>query len=494
MRRAQPQVSALRVAGAGTALVGVAALAAFALVALVHIADNYHVDHVAGAWMALAAYADDGTLYPPLHDDGVFGGTRYMPLGIVLNAGAAAVSGEYLVSGKLLALVTVSALLALVYVLARRLGCERGISVGVVGAVIATFPALFAATTVYGDALAVTLQVAAITLVARDTSRRAAVAAGILAGLAVSAKVTAVWGGGAVLIWLLVRHRRGAFPCLAAAAASALVVLLGTDALSHGRFHENVLELGGVEGVRDLLAEAPAKLWELSLASAPGALLLAPPAVACVAIAAVRGRLEIVDVALVLASVVTIVVMADVGTGFNHLLDLAVLLPLVIAAAYARSEAIGPRLALVAALAAATLASLADVRQDVHEAAVAAVQRSTPERLRPPALHTTVAAPILSEDPTIPVQRGARPTILDSYMLLRVLRREPARRRELIARLARHEFATIVLIMDLDLDDPWWSKSHFGISVARAIDRHYRFDRKVPGPVFAYRLYVPRRE
>ena len=143
-------------------------------------------------------------------------------------------------------------------------------------------------------------------------------------------------------------------------------------------------------------------------------------------------------------------------------------------------------------LGAAIVVSLVDVRSNIREAAVIAAERATPEKLRPPALSEDVARPILSEDPSILVQRGERPVVLDAFMLLRVLRREPERRRELIGRLARREFATVVLIMDLDLGDPWWSQSHFGIEVARAIDRHYRFERKVPGPVFAYRLLVPR--
>lgn len=491
MRRALRELPGRPVLLAANALLGLAALAAVALVALVHLADNFHIDHVAGAWMALAAYANDGTLYPPLHADGVFGGTRYMPLGIVLNAGAARVSGEYVVSGKLVALVTVVALLAIVYALARRLTCERALAIGAVGAVIATFPVLFAATSIYGDALAVVLQLGAISVVARDTSRRAALFAGVLAALAVTAKFSALWGGGAVLIWLLLRERRLIPAYLAAAAATALVVLFGAEALSHGRLHENVLELGGADGISGLLTDVPAKLWELLLARAPGTLVLAPFAVAGIVGAAMARRLEIVDIALVLASLMTFVVMADVGTDFNHLLDLAVLVPLVVASAYGRSQAAPRRLVLAAALVAATAVSLVDVRREVREAGVIAVQRSTPDRLVKPALRVPIAAPILSEDPSILVERRERPAVLDSFMLLRVLRRDPDRERELVARLARHEFATVVLITDLDLGDPWWSESHFGIDVARAIDRYYRFDRKVPGPVFAYRLHVP---
>lgn len=92
------------------AVVGVVPLLAFVLLAVLHLRDTYHLNHVAGARMALAAYADDGVLYPPLFDDGVFGGTRYAPLGIGLHALAAQVTGEHLVSGKAVSLLLALAL------------------------------------------------------------------------------------------------------------------------------------------------------------------------------------------------------------------------------------------------------------------------------------------------------------------------------------------------------------------------------------------------
>jgi hypothetical protein len=475
------------------ACAGLAAVALVALVALVHLTDNYHLDHVAGAWMGLAAYANDGMLYAPLHADGVFGGTRYMPLGIGLNAAGAAISGEYLVSGKLIALLTVAALLATVYVLVRRQNCERAVALGTVGAVIATFTALFAATTICGDALAVTLQLAAVSAVASGTSRRMAVLAGVLVALAFAAKFSALWGAATVLVWLLIHERRQLPGFLAAAAATVLVALACAELMSDGRFHENVLALGGGADIGRLVSDTPGKTFDLLLDHAPGTLLLVPFALVVVAVDAVRRRLAIVDIALVAAALVTVVIMTDVGVGFNHLLDLVVLVPLVVASGYG---GLGPnplRLVLVAALTAATAVSLFDLRHDLREAADIAIHRTTPDRLRTPALDVRLAAPVLSEDPVIPVERGETPTVLDSYMLLRVLRRHPTWRRELVARIARREFGTVVLITDLDLDDPWWSESHLGIEVATEIDRQYRFARKVPGPVFAYRLYVPRR-
>jgi hypothetical protein len=51
--------------------------------------------------MNLAKYANEGVLYPPLLDGQHYGGTHWTPLPILLNAGAARLTGEYLTSGKL---------------------------------------------------------------------------------------------------------------------------------------------------------------------------------------------------------------------------------------------------------------------------------------------------------------------------------------------------------------------------------------------------------
>ena len=478
---------------AGTTAAAVCALAAFVLVALVHVDDNFHVDHVAGARLGLVAYALDGTFYPPLHADGFYGGTRYMPLGIGLDTLAARIGGDALVAAKLLAMTTLAALLAVAFALARTLGAGRFLALGAVGAIVATPTALFAGTTIYGDVLAVALQLGAITLVAHRPSRRAVVGAGLLAALAFTAKLTALWGLAAVVVWLVIHDRRR-LPAFAAAALATAVLVLGiAELVSQGRLHDNLLALSGADtiGLREVVGEAPEKAWNLLRASAPGTLLLLPIAAAVVAIGLVRRQPAIADVALIAAAAMTLVVMSDVGAGFNHLLDLAVLVPLVVAGGCARPGAQRLAIGVTAAVVLAIAISLLDQRKDVREAAMQLVDGETPHHLRPPAFSSVLTAPVFSEDPTTEVQRGRRPVALDSYMLLRILREHPAWRRELADRFQRREFASVVLIADLDLEDPWWSRSHLGIDVARAIDANYRLARRIRGPVFAYRLLVP---
>jgi hypothetical protein len=100
-------------------VLAVVALVAVVFIAVVHAADRYAVDHASGARIALARYATEGTLYPPLVGDGRFGGTRFMPLPILVHAAAARATGEYLESGKAVAYATMLALGTALVVLRR---------------------------------------------------------------------------------------------------------------------------------------------------------------------------------------------------------------------------------------------------------------------------------------------------------------------------------------------------------------------------------------
>src|SRR5678815_4893995 len=54
-----------------------------------HARDRYFLNHVSGIRMALARSVDAGVLSPPLYGGSNYGGTRIMPLSILLHASAA---------------------------------------------------------------------------------------------------------------------------------------------------------------------------------------------------------------------------------------------------------------------------------------------------------------------------------------------------------------------------------------------------------------------
>jgi hypothetical protein len=175
MRRALP-----------AALGGIGALAilSWLVVLVVHLGDRYEVGHVAGAWMALAANAEGGVLYPELFDGERYGGTRNMPMFFTLHAGLARVTGEYLISGKLLTLGFALLLLSVVFLALRRLGCSRPVALGMTALIVLTATGLRTSATIRGDVAAVALQIAAIEIAMRrrrDVWLGAAVTAALFA-------------------------------------------------------------------------------------------------------------------------------------------------------------------------------------------------------------------------------------------------------------------------------------------------------------------------
>ena len=138
--------------GAGLVVSALAATAV-AFVAVVHLDDRYAIDHASGARIALARYADHGVLYPPLVGEDTFGGTRFMPLPVMLHAALSRLTGEYLVSGKLLAVIAMLAVAVVMFVVLRRNDCPVPLAVGLVSVVATTQTGLLAATGLRADSL-----------------------------------------------------------------------------------------------------------------------------------------------------------------------------------------------------------------------------------------------------------------------------------------------------------------------------------------------------
>lgn len=489
---------ALRIGCAGIAS---ALLAAAALLALVHLDDRYRVDQVAGTWTALARYAAEGTLYPPLYDGERFGGTRYMPLQIELHAGLARVTGDELLAGKLLALLIAAALVGiLLYVLVHELAVPVWVSLLLVAALVASPLGVLTVTSIRGDALAVVLQLAALALFARGP-RSYAVVAGLLCAAAVLAKLSALWAPAAIVACLLLRRDRARLLPFAAAFGVPLGVALGlVEAVTRGRFSDNVLGISAASayGPGEALRTVPTKLFTLLDIGADPLSLLLPLALAGLVLAA-RGRaLSPYHLAFVAAGVITVALLADPGTTYNHLLDLGALTVVLVGLLWAEHARAGSFAALavpVVALWAATASYALGMHVEAKEAVSVAIGRSSASYPREPlAGRIRPDERLLSEEPWIPVSLDRLPTVVDPYALLRIAEEHPEWEAELVRRLDGGAFDHVVLRYDhvatdgrIDLAAPWWHNQNFGPTIVAAIARNYRFREAVEG----YALYAP---
>jgi hypothetical protein len=483
----------IRWLSAALVLVSTGVLGACALLGAAHVHDRYKLDHVSGARIALAQYVNDGTLYPELDDGRFYGGTRFMPLPILLHAAAAKLTGEYLGSGKLLGYAAMAALLGLIFVLLRGLRCPLPIAVALVATIVATRTGLAAAMDLRADILPLLLQVLAVAVVARTRGPTATIAAAALAATALFCKLSAVWAPLAIALWLLATDRRRLGWFAAAYGALAMAFLVLFIAASDGRILENVfgLSTAGIQGIGSVL-RAPYVLVRLLVEQATGAWVLLP-AVAVAGWLAFRERRPTIWLVSLLCCVgVLLVVLTDAGTGWNQLIDPVVLTVLVVGELAGRRWP-DPAAAAVPAIIAivllwVNLGGLAVTIVPDLQPALADLRGARHYSPEPLAGRATAATPLLSEDPYVPVSLGQRPVVLDPFMLLRIGRRDPAATQRLVDRIRAQEFELVVLVVPLQpVDQQWWSEVHFGSDVAQALADSYEPD----GTVEGYLLYRP---
>jgi hypothetical protein len=215
-------------------------------------------------------------------------------------------------------------------------------------------------------------------------------------------------------------------------------------------------------------------------------------------LAAVERRPNVYHLSFVIALAILLVVLADPGTYYNHLLDVSVLAVILVGDLWKRSGGITsagavPVVILTALVWALVVGYTADVKPAAHEAADLLVGRldRAPYAKTAPAGTFRRSDRVLSEDPYVPLSLGRRPVVLDAFMLLRTLQDHPAWRRALIARIEAHRFDKIVLLQQIDRSG-WWRDIHFGLPVADAIRHNYVLWRRPPDWRNLW-IYVPRR-
>ena len=506
-----PALARLAVALLWVAGAGVVAAATIGVAREFGRADQ--INHVSGAWTGLAMYVvDEGVLYPPLYDDETqrYGGTRFGPLSICLNAFAARVTGEFVRSGKFVAASAMIGLLGLLYVALRRAGCAPAVAWSLVGCVILSHTALRGSMQIRGDTIPCALQLAALLLMwggveglpehgaKRRRSQRARLhLAAVLCALAVAFKLSAIWGTCAIGLWLLATDRRQlavfcivwwiVFPALA----------IGFHLATDGRMVESMFGLttAGLGDDAISLRERLLKPVQFIYNFARPIWPLLPLIVLSIATAAVRRIIEPGTIALACALGILLIVLWDSGAQYNHLLDVVVLAPLPIGWLWRRAaidEGMSLGQGIIAAVIAGALVTgvAAYLPHPYRDGGGTPVTTDdTCDDAMAPFRCALEGKSILAEDPYIPVSLGEIPVVLDPWMLQRIDRARPELVDPLIDRIRAREFDAIVVFRRVeDHLEGWYTRNHFGRRVADAIVDHYAWEREVRGE----HIYVPR--
>ncbi len=313
--------------------------------------------------------------------------------------------------------------------------------------------------------------------------------------LAFGAKPTALTAAAAAVAALVLRRaRRGALALAGLVSALALAAVAVTDALSAGRFLAGLRELATAGATAGTVVRAPLRLAEqLALGDPAGLVLALGAAVALAAslhplLRAVRAGAD--DPRLVPALWLAaawggaLVVFATPGTGVNHLLEVeaasAALLGAT-ASAPGRARTLARAWAPAAALAGLAVA-LALWRADASSSRLAELRGVV--RALPP------GAPVLSEDPLVPLLAGERPYLLDPFTIRLTAARAPEVWAPLADAIRHGAFPSVVLFEDLasPASDRWYAEGNLGLPLAAEIRRGYRR----AGGFGRYHLYLPR--
>ena len=366
------------------AVAAVAVLVSIATLAVVHVDDRYGVGAAGGVWMGLSSALRDGVLYPAVYANGFYGGTRYMPLPIILEAGAGTISNELLVSAKVLIYAVGGGLFIVLYVVARRRGAPWQIAVGLIAAVLATTAGVMTTLGVRWDSLATLLQLGAVAVVVEhERSHRRVAVSGVLCAFAITAKISALWAPIALVIWLAVVARRSLGTFLGSLIGSCIALGLLFEGLSSGRLSLNMrlFAFGGTDSAPAF--EGVHRLYQFALRDQREGAALILVAVIGVIFAALRRRIGPYEVGFVASIAILLVVMRDGGAYENHLIDLLVLTSAVVAGMWqaapsGRGRLVLQSLVIVAILAATVLASRYTILPDMR-AALAHELRGRPD-------------------------------------------------------------------------------------------------------------------
>ena len=240
-----------------------------------------------------------------------------------------AAGGELLAPAKLVDLLSSVALVSVLVAVLVRLGAGVVLSLALAATVITTQVFLIAGTGIRPESMPTALQLGAVALVAFSPRRAAIALAAVLCAAAVLFKVSALWAPIAIAVWLIAYRRPGLLTFMALFAAGTAGLLVAFGIASDGRMFNNLLQPGGPVLSPVGVVKAPLKTGELLSQYAQSSFVLLPVALLGVFFATRRSRPSIFGTGLVVATGIILVLMADVGGDYNHLLDFVVLLPVV---------------------------------------------------------------------------------------------------------------------------------------------------------------------
>jgi len=421
-----------------------------------------------GVWAGLAVDLADGTLYRPVHDETGFGGTRYMPLQFILHAIMLSIINHPAIAAHMVVLASAIALFVCLYKFLRAYDLPTTIAGASATIAMGALTIQYGLISTRGDLLAAALSLWGVVLGAKCTPKnvwRTLTPAALLFALAFMAKFTTVFGVASVVLFFALngrlRHAVGLGALTAALAAGLLCV---THVVSEGRALESFLACaaGGTSVVDFMLSP-----FKFLYAARVDVSFLMFFACACMALFKRRRLLnDLPSLLFVFTTIATIVIMASPGTDLSHMIDLQMASVALIAVQASQSASPkGLKWGLpVAGFAGAISIALTAL---VFTAIVGESRWVQQDRIM--AIVGKGDAPMLADDPWVPILAEEHPFVLDTFAVRTASEQRPEVAEDLFAKLDQHFFRAVVLYIPNHLRDyeesingTWRGKRWFG--------------------------------
>lgn len=426
----------------------------------------------------------DGIFYRPLFGPHGYGGTRYMPLYFILQAGLMKLGFTPMVASWCLSIFSLTALLSSVYFVLRQLHVERPLACAGTLYVLLSSITQLVFSTMRLDMLAVAFNLTgiglALYLINHPQKRLLPCVALVLCFvLAFFTKVSMIHGFIAVVLFLALNNqRRLAFFITLTTTGLFAFAFVACQIASHGEFLTSFATTGSANGSLGNLIRAPFTWFKHCLQS-PGSLFVILLAWSGLISGVTVLKRDLISLFLLFTSLVVLLLFSSPGVSHNHILDLAVIAVIYLIVRINNAE-MQPKLTYAYMMIAVVISTglLANELSDKAQYYRNATKLSQVQRLL--ADHKVLTqqqdpGPILADNPWLPLLMKEKPYVLDQFMLGVVNDKNPDSQERFRKQIEQQFFRAVVIENpQVQLTDPKRAERYMGCELTKELLQHYQ--------------------
>lgn len=435
---------------------------------------GYFLEQVSGSWAALAVDFSKGMLYRPIFSDGIgTGGTRWMPLYFSLHGMLIKITGNVIVSGLMLSLLSALLLLTAIFLLLLYYKINPVSSVIILALALCSNNLLTAMTAVRGDILAAALNIWGIYFaVTSDKKNSKIILSCFFFSLAIITKLTSVFGIAAVVLWLFFNNRKkSSFKFAGIFSIITILFIITIQIVSSGRFMDifTLCASGGTTIVK--FAKSPFNFINCLTNTDPGVIAVLTLGLT---LTIYKGRDIIVSqyslyMAITLA--ITLFIFGSEGIVGNHLIDIHIAAVFVIAG-FIKEYEIKTDMVIKCSFVVIILAFLINA----HSLKQISKEKSFLLSIKETALSIDKTGSMISQNPWLPIIMDREIYMLDPWMFRLIEQKRPELLSAFYKRFDKGGFDYVVFDQNplAPWIPDWFVTGHFGRNFLNHTFRYYK--------------------